>query len=106
MGAIMWKMLNKKPPCGNRTATATKRGRKDGIMIPQKISQCKRILAYMQGHGSISTLEALEYCGSFRLSARIKNLRDSGYAIQTVSETKDGKTYARYFLKGESDEQS
>lgn len=106
MGAIMWKMLNKKPPCGNRTATATKRGRKDGIMIPQKISQCKRILAYMQGHGSISTLEALEYCGSFRLSARIKNLRDAGYMIQTTNETKNGKTYARYFLKGEPNEQS
>lgn len=75
-------------------------------MIPQKISQCKRILAYMQGHGSITPLEALEYCGSFRLSARIKNLRDSGYAIQTVSETKNGKTYARYFLKGEPNEQS
>ena len=75
-------------------------------MIPQKISQCKRILAYMQGHGSITPLEALEYCGSFRLSARIKNLRDAGYGIETVSETKNGKTYARYFLKGEPNEQS
>lgn len=75
-------------------------------MIPQKISQCKRILAYMQGHGSITPLEALEYCGSFRLSARIKNLRDAGYSIETVSETKNGKTYARYFLKGEPNERA
>ena len=74
-------------------------------MIPQKISQCKRILAYMQGHGSITPLDALEYCGSFRLSARIKDLRDAGYSIETVNETKNGKTYARYFLKGEPNEQ-
>ena len=55
-------------------------------MIPQKISQCKRILAYMQGHGSITPLEALEYCGSFRLSARIKNLRDAGYTITVLHD--------------------
>ena len=53
----------------------------------------------MQGHGSISPLEALEYCGSLRLSARIKNLRDEGFQIRTENETKNGKTYARYFLE-------
>lgn len=60
----------------------------------------------MKGHGSISPLEALEYCGSLRLSARIKNLRDAGYMIQTTNETKNGKTYARYFLKEESDDKT
>lgn len=68
-------------------------------MIPQKIPQRKKILSYMKGHGSITPLEALEYCGSFRLSARIKELRDDGYIIRTTNETKNGKTYARYFLE-------
>lgn len=69
------------------------------IIIPEKTTQCKQILEYMRKHGSITPLEALEYCGSFRLSARIKNLRDAGYSIDTVNETKNGKTYARYILE-------
>lgn len=99
-------MSNKKAALRQQDGNTAGRCRKGSIMIPQKISQCKRILAYMQGHGSISPLEALEYCGSFRLSARIKNLRDAGYMIQTTNETKNGKTYARYVLKGEPNERA
>ena len=69
------------------------------IIIPEKTTQCKQILEYMRKHGSITPLEALEYCGSFRLSARIKDLRDAGHKIRTDHETKNGKTYARYFLE-------
>lgn len=72
--------------------------------IPQKATQCKQILAYIDLHGSITPLEALEYCGCFRLSARIKDLRDDGYSIVTVREKKNGKSYARYFLEEENDD--
>ena len=44
-------------------------------------SQCTRILAYMEKHGSITQLEALTELGVMRLASRITNLRNSGYEI-------------------------
>ena len=44
-------------------------------------------------------MDALEKFGSFRLSARIKNLRDQGHNIQTEwFTTSNGKKVARYFI--------
>jgi hypothetical protein len=37
----------------------------------------------MQEYGKITTMEAFEYLGITRLSARIKDLRDSGVKIST-----------------------
>lgn len=75
-------------------------GRKDVIIIPQKETQCKRIIDYLEIHESITPLEALEIIGCFRLSARIKDLREAGYIIETVMERKNGKSFAKYVLKG------
>lgn len=44
-------------------------------------TQCSRILAYMEKHGSITQLEALMELGVMRLASRISNLRKSGYEI-------------------------
>ncbi len=54
-----------------------------------KVTQCQRILDYMDRFGSISTLEAFKDLGVARLAARIHNLRSMGYNI--VSETKSDK---------------
>lgn len=44
-------------------------------------TQCTRILAYMEEHGSITQFEALNELGVMRLASRISNLRKDGYDI-------------------------
>lgn len=68
-----------------------------------------QILDYINEHGSITQQEAYHFKphGCVRLPARINDLRNRGYAIKTVRETKkydDGATvtYARYYMEVES----
>lgn len=67
------------------------------------MAQLEQILEYMRVNGSITPLEALHNCGCFRLGARIFDLKDRGYPIETVMvyESKNGKRskYARYVLR-------
>ena len=72
------------------------------------MSQCEKILDYMREHGSITQIEAADrdneiYC--WRLSGRIKDLRNRGYCIITDWETSrnshgETKRYGRYRLGG------
>lgn len=69
------------------------------------MTQTTAILEHLKKHGSITPYEALQEFGCLRLGARIWDLRDMGYEIDTVMETRknsNGKavTYARYRLKG------
>ena len=61
-------------------------------------SQKNRILTYIQTHGSITPLEALEHIGSFRLSARIMELKADGHQIENENATGDER-FARYVLR-------
>lgn len=47
----------------------------------EKMTHCTRILNYMRQYGGITTLDAFRELGVARLSARIKDLRNSGYSI-------------------------
>lgn len=58
------------------------------------MTQCEEILAYMREHGSINPAEAYLELGIYRLSGRIKDLRDEGHEIRS-----DIVTYKT--LKGE-----
>lgn len=46
------------------------------------MNQCEKILAYIQEHGSITPMEALNHCACMRLSARIHDLRTEGHDIR------------------------
>ena len=46
-----------------------------------------RALAYMEEHGSITPMEALDSFGCYRLGARIWDLRHDGYDIETEMVT-------------------
>lgn len=68
------------------------------------MSQKKRVLYYMQQFGSITSFEAFSDLGITRLSARIFELRDDGYEIESTDEkskNRFGETirYSRYSLK-------
>lgn len=70
----------------------------------EKKTQKEMCLDYLQRHGSITPLEALNAFGCFRLSAIIYELRhEDGYVITTrINEGK--KMYAIYELITEGEE--
>jgi hypothetical protein len=62
-------------------------------------TQNEKIKAYLNKGKSITPMDALNKFGCFRLSARIKNLRDEGLKILTNYVTKGNKTFASYSVK-------
>ena len=54
-----------------------------------KITQCERIIDYINRFGSISTIEAFNDLGVARLASRIHDLKGMGYNI--ISDTKTGR---------------
>lgn len=66
-------------------------------------NQTAEILSHLKKNGSIEPMDALAQFGSFRLAARIYDLRTQGYQIETVRvQAESGKKYARYVYRGES----
>ena len=62
------------------------------------MSQCSAILSHMKKYGSIESLTALNLYGSFRLAARINELRMKGHDIDTERVKKGDSVIARYHL--------
>lgn len=64
------------------------------------LSDKERVLAWLRAHGSIEPLTALREIGTFRLGARIWDLRHDGFDIETQRfETASGSRVARYVLR-------
>ena len=53
------------------------------------MTQCERVLQYMDDFGAISTLEAFNDLGVTRLASRIHDLKRMGYRIE--SETRSAR---------------
>ena len=66
--------------------------------MERKTTQNMAILAYLQKGKSINPMKALNKFGCFRLSARIHDLREMGYNIETRRITKRDKSFAEYKL--------
>ena len=56
-----------------------------------KIAQRDRVLQYIRDFGSITTLQAFQDLGITRLSARIFELKERGYAIKTDMVTGENR---------------
>lgn len=68
------------------------------------MSQCERILQYIEDYGSITQLDALREFGCMRLASRISDMRKMGINIVRDMETSNNRygekvTYARYRLE-------
>lgn len=68
------------------------------------MTQTDMILMHLKEHGSITPLDAMQEYGCMRLGARIWDIRDLGYTIETKMETHKNRfgqvtCYARYILK-------
>lgn len=68
------------------------------------MTQCDRVIQYMQDFGSISQLEAMKDLGVMRLASRVSDLRKMGVGIIKETETAKNRygemtRYARYRLE-------
>ena len=61
-------------------------------------TQKESILRHLQSGKIITPLEALNLYGCYRLSARIRELRDEGYEIKSENVKQGKKTFASYEL--------
>jgi hypothetical protein len=67
------------------------------------MTQNEMILEHLRGGKSITPLEALDKFGSFRLGARIYDLRQSGHVISTTYiDAGERRRVARYTLLREA----
>jgi predicted amidohydrolase len=63
-------------------------------------SQTEVILAALRGGERLTQLDAISRFGCTRLAARIHELREQGYAVQTRTiKTRTGKRIAEYSMK-------
>ena len=61
-------------------------------------NQNKMIKAHLEKGKRLTSLEALDLFGCFRLSARISELKTSGYHVEkTMIELPSGKKIAEYY---------
>jgi len=69
--------------------------------MAKKLSQCERILKYIEEKGSITQLDALREFGCMRLASRISDLKRQGVPVKRTMETAKNRygeqiSYARY----------
>jgi hypothetical protein len=65
-------------------------------------SQNRKILAYLKAGKKITPLKALQLFGSFRLGARIYDLRKLGHEIESrIVQGANGKRFAEYWMEVE-----
>ena len=70
----------------------------------QKLTQCMKIVKYMNDFGSITPVQAMQDLGVMRLAARISDLEAEGWSIEHERESGKNRygekvSYARYRLK-------
>lgn len=71
--------------------------------MDRKLSQCQKIIAYMEREGGITPLDALREFGCMRLASRITDLKRQGYVIHkemATAKNREGETvrFALYKL--------
>ena len=67
------------------------------MLTPQALTILKRL---QKNSAGMTALDALTQCGSFRLAARIHELRSAGYSIETCwRRTSGGARVAIYRLQ-------
>lgn len=62
------------------------------------MTQANQILSALKRGEKLTPLQALRKYGCMRLAARIKDLRDAGYEINTTLTRTQGSRVARYSL--------
>lgn len=69
------------------------------------MTQCERIIKYINDFGSITTYQAFTDLGITRLASRIHDLSERGYdfkreSVESINRYGDKVRFTRYSLKG------
>lgn len=62
------------------------------------MSQTQKILNHLHKGKSLNPLQSLKLYGCFRLAARISDIKEMGYSIETKMVEENGKRFASYKL--------
>lgn len=64
------------------------------------MTQCERIVDYLDSHVGITSKEAMEKLGVYRLASRIHDLKESGYEFERMGElylAENGSSWAKKY---------
>lgn len=69
----------------------------------EKLTQCERIIQFIEETGSITQLDALEQFGCMRLASRMCDIKKMGYSVEKKMEKSRNRygepiSYARYTI--------
>ena len=72
-------------------------------MAGRPMTQCERILQYIEENGSITSLDAMREFGCMRLASRMCDLKRQGYNVERKMEAAKNRygenvSYARYTI--------
>lgn len=65
--------------------------------MTDKVNQQRKIMRVLKSGKTLTTRQAFEM-GILRLASRISELRKAGYPIDDSWETKNGRSWKRYYL--------
>lgn len=73
------------------------------------MTQCERIIDYLDSHTGITSKEAMEKLGVYRLASRINDLKKDGYEFDRVQREElnrygEKTKFTEYRLKGVTNE--
>ena len=73
------------------------------------MTQCERIIDYLDSHTGITSKEAMEKLGVYRLASRINDLKKDGYECDRVQREEFNRygektKFTEYRLKGVTNE--
>ena len=63
------------------------------------MTQCERVLEYMEEFGSITPLQAMRDLGVYRLGARIFDLKEKGYPIESRLQAVPNRYGKKSYIK-------
>lgn len=63
------------------------------------MNQRQTILKYLQKGKKLTSLQALNKFGCFRLASRISELKQMGYPIRKEMVKKNNKSWAKYWIE-------
>lgn len=67
-------------------------------MKPRLGRQAQAILAAMLEGQTVSPMDAMRLCGSWRLAARVGDLKESGWNVVSERVSDNERTYAQYHI--------
>ena len=65
-------------------------------MTPRLGRQATAILAALLGGQTVSPMDAMKLCGSWRLAARVRELRENGWNVRRELVTENGRVHGVY----------